>query len=1009
MIQAQAKLYHYRHYEHPFTSTSNTIFLKYPAYDALCNRIEEYVRTDPSDYALLTHATNLLAIMFECPEEYSRHNKLLFVYKQKGLWHMCEWLLHNNADRVLKKEYRQVVVNILRIMTTQSTIVTPTQETIEEKGIIPDTYFADMSSFLSNQWMDEDASISQRAIDCIRHHVRSYIRGVHKSISAILAMLNVAVLYKDIESEAKSKVCMTAIDTLRTIAQVNSQNHTDTIISVLEKCLTHNIFVILVTNSKDNQTFANFVRKTVRHPLYIWNDTTRSELEALVGKLRGKSEIEMIDAINKFSYSTNEPVLSVRDYSHKQETTSQLVYIGAFNECWKKLKPKSLSAFLHETCSSATRAISDLSFIQSLFNSLNEDLQSLGTSSEQSLFNQVALKTDALRLIFSATPSSKNYKQSLLFVVVDNQSYMSVLVHVFHQVLNTMGENSAHREAILSNLLSIFFIIAQHHMYVLQQFDIASDDEYDEDAHQETTKAVHLFMTMFVSMAHKLIQYILGSEEQHTDLLLLSIQLLNEIVNSYQRSVLQLMYTSGLTLTILYIMTGETLSIENAQLRKSLRSQAARLIGSCCPSQERMSPSEAMLIDLLSYKFKQYLRSAYESPDLLLFYYDENHDTPVTIWNDNTRQVLVDFLSTIVKSIRLHFFPVEHTIVHVNYTLSADFMNGYTQPALANELKVGSIFIRCFNENPTFKIWSNDAPRLLPPTLDHTSPSVSPLHFLQQLLSFQFTYTQGKEAKKTVEATLWKSIHNLVRFHNLFASESQIEEWNVQTLIFNRALYPMVVKRVLIASQQLKHKVTTDHQPDISNSTETENLEMNILDDCLAIVCILSQKSTRSFVDYLIALDERSGDSCVATFLHILEKSKENAQRVALLLQLIINLVVSDARFVTMEIVLYCIKHMIETTNDENRERCAELLLKMVYTESNADMNLGRIICEKLLTKGFLPQFERQPEQFIAFFFADHLSMIGNEEVAWNTERRTKLLEFLTVKVNELEAQFEPQ
>jgi hypothetical protein len=80
-----------------------------------------------------------------------------------------------------------------------------------------------------------------------------------------------------------------------------------------------------------------------------------------------------------------------------------------------------------------------------------------------------------------------------------------------------------------------------------------------------------------------------------------------------------------------------------------------------------------------------------------------------------------------------------------------------------------------------------------------------------------------------------------------------------------------------------------------------------------------------------------------------------------------------------------------------------------VNSSDRADFNLGQIICNKLLTKGFLPQFEHKiaPAQFVSFFFADHKSTVGKEEIEWNKERRSRLLEFLSTKVNELELQYE--
>jgi hypothetical protein len=944
-MRAQSKLYVHRHFNFPHISSSSTVFLKYPAYDVLCDRIEEYVRTDPTTFEFLVHTTDLLAIMFECNRDYSRHNKLLFTYKQKGLWHLCEWLLHYNKERLFQTEYRDVILNMIRIMASLNDVVSPEQSVNEEqKGLVPDTYYADMASFVSSRWLDQNVQVATDALYCIKRYIRSYCsRGLHKSVSAVIALLEVAVLYDQSDNEERNNVCLNAIDVLRTLALVNSQHTTvDVVNSILIKCLTYNVYLELAKETHDSKSFADFVRKQVRHPLIIWNDAMREELRKLISQLRDKQEIEMLKQVDSFVYSIEEIVLPVRDLSVSNSVIQQ-VYIGAFNECWMRGKPKSLASFLQEMSSSTQ--ITDVIFVQSLFQSLNEDLQELVKSEQHDgkICDKISLKTNSLRLIFSATPSSKNYDQSLLFFVVENRSYMSVLVHLFHHTLDNMlhypGKEEDSRESVLSNLLSIFYLIAQHYLYVMERMEGEEIDEEDEGA--ETVKTIQLYMGMFVTLMHKLIQYMVGRPNGKMDLLTLSMQLLSELIvqggANVQNTVLQYMYTSGLTLTILYIMTGTPLTEGTAQSKRSLRLQAARLLGGCCPALiNASSPSETMLLDLLLPKFQEHLRAAYESPDLLLYFYDENHDSPVLIWNDDTRRELTDFLTRIVQPIRTYFFP-QQGIVHINYSLPQDVLSTYQQQTIAKEIKIGSIFIRCFNENPTHKIWSGTVPmRKHPMNLDPTTPTISPMHFVQQLLTFLFTYTKQKDADKQVEAELWKAVNNLLKFHDLFANEDQVEEQNLQSIVFNRALFPMLLARIINASQQCKVASPSPptQQPDaviIDKAPEAENVEMEILDECLSSMFILSQKGTKLLVDYLLAVDERSGDSCIRSFLHVMEKCHDNAQRVNLVLQLITNLVVSDGRFITMEIVLYSIKHLIESTVQENQEKCAELLIKVRF------------------------------------------------------------------------------
>ncbi|KAL0484968.1 dnaE2 [Acrasis kona] len=361
------------------------------------------------------------------------------------------------------------------------------------------------------------------------------------------------------------------------------------------------------------------------------------------------------------------------------------------------------------------------------------------------------------------------------------------------------------------------------------------------------------------------------------------------------------------------------------------------------------------------------------------------------IWNQSSRSEIRSFIDAVMAQITLHFFPPQGTIVHTNYKLASvpHLSSKYNRPSLSNVLKVGSIYVDQFNVDPSGDIWSDgDAVggQLDP---DYNQKTISPLHFLQQLLSYLYAHKNEPEELWQSKCSSWKAVVNVVKII-LQSNQKQIDRETVQ--VFMSALFPMVISRIIDASKNNK-----------SENNNSRTADEIVLDDCLSCLYFISNNDIELLSNYLLSAGCGEG-TLINNFLIVMDHCDDSIQMKSML-KLVICLCAHSNKFATMEVVIYSIKWILSCgVVDETCLLCADLLIRIVVNSNKVDgYDLGSLICNKLLTPEFQIQFERSPEEFCSFFFSDH-KISSSEEAMWDVDRRAKLLGFLTSRTSQIES-----
>ncbi|KAL0484967.1 hypothetical protein AKO1_003796 [Acrasis kona] len=484
IIQAQKKLYNTQDYEQ---TNASSLFRKYTAYDTIFNLLSGIEPSEQIYHQFLILCSQLILLTISMPDTFSYNNKLLFICKFNGLEWICSSLTGNNI------QCREFVLNMISIMDCLSDVICA--ETDLE---LPPNFYIVMSSFINPQYLNDDIEIVKCALKCMNSFVhQNDAVGLKSSASSILALVRLAVIcpYKD---EVQLKACCLGVVMLRDLS-------CDRVRSILIQTLTYNIYLMMV-DSRDNfrpDTFCKFVRTNVRHPLYLWNQPMRDELEKFINhKLKNCNTDNQIEQCIKVyqpltSKDEKEVVLAIKDYSNSSSSVLQYIYVDAFNETWIKVNPPSLYSFLnHLSTEVCCEQITDARLVQSIFESMNSDLQELVNSDDHSTYDlryRTSVKSDMTRLIMSTSESKTQNQGSgrpLLYYLIDNESYLSVLVHLYHHTLqdaqlHCTSEKDDERHVILGNLLSVFSLIAQHYINVLLVMRLEQQQEDDDDDEEQ--------------------------------------------------------------------------------------------------------------------------------------------------------------------------------------------------------------------------------------------------------------------------------------------------------------------------------------------------------------------------------------------------------------------------------------------------------------------------------------------------------------------------------------------
>lgn len=285
-------------------------------------------------------------------------------------------------------------------------------------------------------------------------------------------------------------------------------------------------------------------------------------------------------------------------------------------------------------------------FLEKIINCISDDTVSLSKDNSdniiQSILRKLKLKLEAIKSLL------KEHKDTLKL-----SDYQYINIGPIYSVLFEMIRLETNKNLVLTCLFEVLLMFSQDGII------------------WKYSKSLYYY--------HKL----LHSIKSHHELIF---EILIETCLKYDDATLNAI-TTGVIISALY----EISTIEEG----ISRTMATKFIGSLVMNKTHGDNALQLLIKILMNRFMSYLQKSFESPELFLEFFDEDHYAPDIVWNKNVRKDLINYLKKEMEETEKSFKQnQEHTF---NF-------EQYPRPSLTKELLVGDIFIKSFNENPYFKV-----------------------------------------------------------------------------------------------------------------------------------------------------------------------------------------------------------------------------------------------------------------------------------------------------------------
>ncbi|XP_077997979.1 dnaJ homolog subfamily C member 13-like [Glandiceps talaboti] len=308
---------------------------------------------------------------------------------------------------------------------------------------------------------------------------------------------------------------------------------------------------------------------------------------------------------------------------------------------------------------------------------------------------------------------------------------------------------------------------------------------------------------------------------------------------------------------------------------------------------------------------------------------NSNTENPYLIWDNATRAELTEFVKN-QQSDKIRTGECDPSF-------GADFVFSIH----AKELVVGEIFVRVYNEQPTFPL--EDAKDFTVKLLDFLGSQAQYLHSLMALKSGGMDTTKSSAPQKKrllhVEMAL-EALRNVIRNN---------PGCEIQCIGHFKLLFSLLRIQGAGKVQQLALEV-------IASVTGNKDCVTNIA-DANVLVCLL-----------LVLQTLPAGRLTVLETLHALSSNTK---------------IIKEA--MSKGALIYLLDLFCNSTNPNVRERTAELFSKMT-----ADKLIGprvRIVLSKFLPGIFMDAMRDSPESSVHMFEGSH----ENPELIWNDESREKV------------------
>mmetsp|Transcript_6805 Transcript_6805/g.25418 ORF Transcript_6805/g.25418 Transcript_6805/m.25418 type:complete len:1908 (-) Transcript_6805:57-5780(-) len=888
----------------PHFANANPTFAKYPGFPILFDILQEV--GIPEDLDTLIAITTLMTTILEQPAEISQYNKASFILNQgiskfmrllqkatsnvMGKGSKSSMMAVFHSSEIHSEPMAELFSNIVRIFTVLSG-----SDAAHRISKIPN-FFTTIASLM----LCEMPQLSHYAVKCLREFL-SQTTYTQEIVMKGAFFYLLTLLLRDLQVEpAQGTHSATHIEIVISLKILASDELGASILSAL---LTPNLLQELVRLSSEE--FLTLVQSNVESSFLFWNTSMRQQLLELC-----ESQIDDILRGQKNENIDLEQVYAMRFSALADEIIINNVYLRTMNRKreYDDIDIDKLVEFLFESIQVDAQKL--ISLIRVNKGDLSQAEEYHGETTH-TLLDGFSTKIRAIRLLIESEKGKNVIYFLLSCVSQEHSTRLDSLVHLLTIVRSQKHLSMFASDSTLLDLLHIY---------------------------RELLKTPGLSSRLGRLVMYP-VQHILLDENTSKSVLRECLQMLKILFSVEDLEAESI--RSGIVLCILHHFISSK--------DEGLRHDSAQILGLLASSEcmEVLS----ILQGLLMSKFKRYILSAHDSPDLLLFYFDEEHSTPEIVWNNALRGDLRDYVTSHMNKMREHFTETLSKNVPqiASYNWNGD-LTDYDRSHLRQEIQIGGIFVKSFIDNPNYKLPKQEA-------------------FLNSLFkALQSQYTVAAQQSELdsdlishVEL-IWEAIHHLFNTNLIRLQQSSVKYIGFILYHFEHRLFR--------ASKKANHFVLKS----LLTLSRAEIVTQHFAEQATSLMILL----------HLLFEKTATPDERLLT-LSILSQLVERSSLIVKCLNQAGGL-------------LYITHLLLHTQHAEEVQRaCVDLLMELAGDSEHGN-DISRTIC-RLTTSKFLLKLECSSNDFTEFFFDSHSTQ--NRE--WNEEARRKLMMYLEKRVQALD------
>uniref|UniRef100_A0A6A7FQV3 DnaJ homologue subfamily C GRV2/DNAJC13 N-terminal domain-containing protein n=1 Tax=Hirondellea gigas TaxID=1518452 RepID=A0A6A7FQV3_9CRUS len=439
------------------------------------------------------------------------------------------------------------------------------------------------------------------------------------------------------------------------------------------------------------------------------------------------------------------------------------------------------------------------------------------------------------------------------------------------------------------------------------------------------------------------------------------------IVLCRDEKVLSGLCDSGILVSILWILGSSEL------FTRSQRLKSAHLLGTMVDDEVSGNETRSVCQLLLTVEFDKQIVGAVHDPEMLIEYFDQDHDSPVIFWNDGCRRDLLKFLELELSSIRDHQSVLLEGTSRGEQTapfgwITKDIPERFVKNTLSSQLCIDDIYIHALNANPFYPVSTETFWPKLIEGLRREFAFYCHVRDLSIRESEQsgtvFDADNPNDQSGGIDhalgnlTALWESLRNLL------SNQPAMQTECISDLpYFFSYFHPLVNRPLQLIALDTVKSLSTN--PDCAQSV----VRSGLLKDVLPLLVTLENDS-ENLIKVLDLVE------------NILRRSSEAVEQVRLLGGLVIILkLLLDSKY-----------------SEEIRFKASHLISAMAQDKQYGSIIIAYVA--KFLTASFRTKFTVRPDRLIQFIESDHES--SRDKRLWNQEQKRKLCDLLEPEGREL-------